>query len=634
MSRVRPPAPRPSRRILVSAMLLLQGGMLSSACAQDAVIEVAEEPPADAPHHTTAAPETGAHSDHGATSRWGMAPIRWGGTLSLGMRHRDSDSAGRSNERQYEARLRANSYLVQPWYARVGADLAFTLIDADAEGSSARNATSVTGTTTLNVFPLSRFPFLATLSLSDSRTDGAITDTEYRRTRLSLRQEYRPPRDSWSSFAQYDLSRLTGSFGADTVNRLTGGYQLTRDRHTVTLDGSYARNDRDNEGSVSDLVASGRHSFRASDALAIETLATVTDAHFDNAGSAGFSGSNRTLQAYSFANWTPLESPWRGTLSVRYLGTEASGAQSNVSLRSIGSTGSLNYQPNRNLGIYGALSATQTKSSTTDFLTHAETLGANYTGTPLTFGNYSYNWYGSGSFSTVSADDAEQRATTLGGGHSLNRNWTLDDDSSLTLSASQNLTATRATGVDALSTRTLNHSLGLAWRARPAEGLITYVSGTVSDSRTRGDLDTDFRLYNLQANGTWRLSPRAEASANLTWQRTEQRREQRTDPSFSTGNETPQDTNLSANLTYNHNRAFGVVNLRYSARFTTNTFQSDTRLGGNPDASRERVTRDFDQHLRYRVGRLHADLQMRIATVDGKKNALVFLKFSRDFGSF
>lgn len=615
-------------------MLLLQGAALPDVFAQDAVIEVAEEPPAPSGEAPTDAPGAEPLADDGVPTRWGVAPIRWGGTLSLGLRHRDSDTAGRSNERQYEARLRANSYLVQPWYARVGADLAFTLIDADTDGGSALNATSLTGTTTLNVFPLSRFPFLATLSLSDSRTDGAITETEYQRTRLSLRQEYRPPRDSWSSFAQYDMSRLTGSFGADTVNRLAGGYQLTRNRHTVTLDGSYARNDREDEGSVSDLVASGRHSFRASDALAIETLGTLTDARFDDAGSAGFSGGNRTLQAYSFANWTPPESVWRGTASVRYLGTQANSGQSDISLQSVGSTASLNYQPNRNLGVYGALSATRTSSSTTDFFTHAETLGANYTGDPLTFGNYSYNWYGSGSFSTVSADDADQRASTVGGGHSLNRNWLLDDESSLTLSAAQNLTITRATGADALSSRTLNHTLGLAWRARPAEGLLTYVSANVSDSRTRGDIDTNFRLYNLQANGTWRLSPRSEASANITWQRTEQRREAREDSLFSSDTEAPRDTNLSANLSYNHNRAFGVANLRYSLRFTTNTFQTDTRLGGNPDASRERVTRDLDQHLRYRVGRLHTDLQVRVATVDGKKNALVFLKVSRDFGFF
>ncbi len=601
--------------------------------APDATIEPAPDANVEAAPQDTNATET-TPDDDGVAKRWGLAPIRWGGTVSLGFRQRDSDTAGQSSERQLETRLRASSYLVQPWIARIGADLSLTFIDADNEGNNNLAASSITGTTTLNVFPLSRFPFQASLSLSDSRTDGAVADTDYRRTRLSLRQEYRPPRDSWSSFAQYDLSRLTGSFGDDTVNRLAGGLKLTRERHTLNLDGSYARNDRADDGSVTDRVASARHGFRASDALMIETLATYSDSNFDNAGVAGFTGSNQTLQAYSFANWTPINSPWRATASVRYLGSQNSGAGTDLTLRSIGATGSLNYQANRNLGFFGSLTLTRSETGKADSLTSAQTLGANYSADPLTFGNYSYNWYGSGSVSNVSTDDDNQRSTSVAAGHSLNRSWVMSEISTLSLTATQGLTTVHASGIDAISTNTLNHSVGLAWRTAPAEGLLTYVSANVSDSRTRGDADSDFRLYNLQANGSWRLSPRAELTANLTWQRTTQRRETASTSAGSQAFDRPTDTNVSANITYNHSAIFGVRNLRYALRFTANTFQTDSRLSGNPDASRERVTRDLDQRLRYRIGRMHGELQLRVATVDGKENALLFFKLSRDFGSF
>jgi hypothetical protein len=84
-----------------------------------------------------------------------------------------------------------------------------------------------------------------------------------------------------------------------------------------------------------------------------------------------------------------------------------------------------------------------------------------------------------------------------------------------------------------------------------------------------------------------------------------------------------------------HARAFGVRGLRYTLMFNANTTrsQSDTRLEGNPDAGRDQVTRSLEQRLDYRIGRLDVRLSTRLAEIDGKKNALVLLRISRDFGS-
>lgn len=597
----------------------------------------APDPAARSGGQSSGAPSPTGPSDEGIGG-WGMAPIRWGGSIGAGLRRRTNDRNGSRDsvsERLLEARLRASSYIAEPWIARVAADLALTQISSNDSSPSSSNlrGSSITGNLSLNVFPLSRFPFQASLSVSDSRTDGSLVNADYTRTRLSLRQEYRPATDTWSSYGQYDRSRLEGSsFGTDTVDRVGLGYNLTRPSYTLTADGSYTRNDRSEDGAIQDVIGVVRHSYRPAETVNIETLATYTDTRFDLSGSgSSFNGRSQGLQLFSFGSWNPVDSPWRGTGSLRYFRSKSSGFEFN----SVGGTGSLSYQFSPNLSAYGSLSLNRASGSGRSFNTSTQTVGLNYSGTPLIFGNYSYYWYGTGAFTNVQANDADQRAANLNLGHSLTHTWALSPTSSFSTTGGQSISTVHAQGVGALSTRTLTHSLGVAYRSMPSDAIVTYLAANVSDNRTTGDAESDFRLFNVQASGTWRLSGVSEASMNITWQKTTQSAEFRSQSSaFSAFDTDNNDTNVSGSIYYSHLRAFGVRGLRYTARIAANTYRTDSRQSGNPDATREQVTRDFDQRLYYRIGRLNTELQMRAAEVDGRKNALIFFKVTREFGAF
>ncbi|MBL8437964.1 MAG: hypothetical protein JNM61_07185 [Zoogloeaceae bacterium] len=574
-------------------------------------------------------------------SHWAVAPIRWGGTLSAGLRRRESDSGSATSENFYEARLRVASYLVEPWIARVSGDLSFFLLNSDTDGgtfgSNKQRGMVVSGTGTLNLFPQSRFPFQASYAVSDSRNDGRLTNTDYRSDRLSLRQEYRPEQGRWRTFAQYDRSELDGSFGRDEVDRFSGGFYTSGDHQVLDLTGSYARNTRTDGASSTEFLGTARHTFQVDEALSLETLGTVTDTDLQADPSvSSFSGNVRTLQAYTFGNWAPLDSPWRASGTLRYFTSKNDFGQASSGEVSIfGGTFSANYLVNRNFSLLGSLSANRVSSRDSQSTTASQAVGFNYSSDPLTFGNYSYNWYGSANATRVSAQESSQQAMTGNLGHSIFRNWALTEASALHGTFSQSFSTTRARGGDTASINTLTHSLGLSLQATPREDMRGYIGFTVSDSRSQGDTDSSFQLVNLQLNGTWRISPQSQFDANLTWQKTNQSAESRQTNALLNGfSNNSRDTNLSGNVNYVHTRVFGIPRLRYALRFTSNAYGSNTRLMGDPDGTREQISRELDQRLTYAIGRSAVELQFRTAEVDGKENALLFLKITRAFGAY
>ncbi len=587
----------------------------------DAVIT--EAPAVDSPsvprRPSSPTPATPGEAD-AERPHWGLAPIRWGGSLGLGFRRIKSDDNGETREQIYEAAFRADSYIAEPWIAKISL-----------------RGTTITGDAVLNVFPSSRFPFQASISASDSRTDGSLVLNDYASRRLSLRQDYRPEQGSWSVFGQYDRSELSGAFGRDTVDRLGGGFTVLASRQTLNVDGSWSVDHRTNEGDSKEGVASARHTFRLNDTLTIESLATYSDSDLDFSGNSNtVSGRTTSWQALSFGSWVPADSPWRATGTVRYFQTDGQFDGSDTKISNAGASGSLTYQANQNLSYFGSMNLNATTSDNQRVVSSSESGGANYSSTPLTFGNYSYNWYGSASLTNVTAPSAGQRtlATTLG--HTLQRNWELSPVTSLSGSLGQTVSPVRASGFGALSTTNLVNTANLSLRAMASDSMVGYLGANLSDSRTRGDVENSFRLFNVQLNGTWRLSSQSDINANLTWQKTIQSSGEPNSTLLSSSlqNTQSRDGSVSGSVIYTNSRVFDVRGLQYSLRYTGNTFQTDSRLAGNPDAPRDQVTRDLDQRLNYRIGRLNTQLQMRISEINGKKNALLFLKAVRDFGAY
>nr|WP_246264352.1 hypothetical protein [Aromatoleum toluvorans] len=592
---------------------------------------------------------SGATSGEAAASRkrWGMAPVRWGGTLSVGLRHNSSENSTASTAQVYEARLRANSYIWKPYIALVSGDFALTTVRTKESGDIASNnliGTSVTGSGSLSLFPQSRFPFNASLAVSDSRSEGSFSDSNVKQTRLSLRQDYRPQLGQWSAAAGYDRSELTGTFGSDTVDRVFGNYSNTLGKHSVNLSGDFS-NSRTVDQSSKNYFLGAIHGYSFSDELSLNTNASITGQQFD-LGSQGISSTAKTqsTQIFSYANWTPMDSKWRGSANLRYFQTSNTIRGASFENRTLGGAASATYQASRNLNFFGTVGLNVDSNRRTN---SNQSLGVSYTGDPLRLGSYDYTWFSSASVANATSGEGSAFRSLNGSlGHSLVRSWQLSEQTLLNGSLNQSITNSRTTGLGSSSTTTLGHGASLSMQANAGDRLTGYLSASFSDSRTRGDAASNFQLLNVQLTGNWRIDGNSELDSNLTWQWSRQQSENLNQPvvlidefgrplfredTSRTGN-----TSLSGGVGYGHRRFLGIRGLRYRLDFRANTNRDDSRRFGNPDALREqdRATLDLDQRLFYRIGRLDTELQYRIAEIEGQRNQLIFFRVIREFGSF
>lgn len=578
--------------------------------------------------------------------KWGVPPIRWGGSLGAGFRRRSSDESDASSEQVYETRVRASSFIMQPYIALVSGDFGLTMVRSQDSGAASNNltGTSINGTGTLNVFPQSRFPFQASLALSDSRNDGSIASSNTQRRRVALQQDYRPVVGTWRTSGQYDRSELTGDFGVDTVDRVAASYSGTLGEHSFTTNGSFSRNES-REQTTDDLFALGSHGYRLSDATTIDTSATFSRQEYE-LGDPEFplDGSTQSAQVFSYLSWTPPDSSWRGTANARYFQTNSRSSGASFDSRNVGGAASLSYIASRNLNLFGSVGA---NSSSNGEMSTSQNLGLNYSADPITFGrNNVYNWFGSTSLSNATSSEGEaQRGANASLGHSLNRTWQPGEFSFLSGSLNQSIGSSRSMGLGAVSSSTLSHGASLSLQANAGDRLSGFLSTSVSDSRVTGDSPSTFQMLNVQLSGRWRVNAHSELNSNLTWQLSRQESSAQNEfllidefgnPVFIDTTNQSRNSSISGNIGYSHTRAFGLRGMRYSADFRANTARDNARRRGDPDAEREpdRATLDLDQRLRYSIGRLDTELQLRVAEIEGRRSELLFFRVSRHFGAY
>lgn len=584
-----------------------------------------------------------------AGRRWGIPPIRWGGEFSAGLQRSDASNGSSTASQVYETRLRASSYLIQPYIAQVAGDFALTLFRSQDGGGDAASAnltgTSLSGSGNLSVFPRSRFPFDATINLGDSRSAGSFSESSSESRRITLRQQYRPLVGRWFIHGSYDHSEITGNFGSDIVNRVATSYSAQGEEHTLNADGSLAKSENET-GSTTNFFSSATHTYRYSDELSFNSSASLVDQETNSGfGRSSFSARASALQLYSFANWTPEESKWRGGASARYFESRSQAGAGTTDNKTVALNGSASYQATRNLSFNGGAGIA---SDLQGGSAHFESLSASYSGDPLQFGAAQYNWFtsinGANSGSSTGRS-AQSFGTSLG--HGLSRYWPMSTGINASLSFNQSISNSRSSGSGGVSSTSLNNSIGASLSAMSGDSLSGYLSATLSDNRTSGANESSFQQLNVQLSGNWRINPLSEFHSNLTWQLS--RREDRSGNSFIVTDEfgrpvfidessQKQNSSLSGTAGYSHRRAFGVRNLRYriDVRADTAHQQDNARRFGDAGALRpeDQASMDIDQRLTYSIGRFDTELQYRIAEIRGSRNSLIYIRASRAFGGF
>jgi len=575
-------------------------------------------PPAPGPV-VTPVPAAAAAEPGLSDVRWELAPIRWRGLLAMDLRSFSVEGQQQRRDLVESAILQATSYVYQPWFAQFA--LGVTGVAAQARGEFPSNGSTLGSNGMLSVFPTSRFPFQANFERTDSRSSEQFTGRDFLQQRAGVRQSYRSVGGESNTSVAFDRSTLTSSaFGRDTVDVYNAGYQRSVGANSFDASGNRTLNTRDaGERSQFDRVFA-RHNYTGDGLLTAETLASYGATSQDLATLMGLK--NEVTQLSTFATWRRAEDdPLFVTGGARLFRSTIASPLSETETRSGMGYGTANYRVNPNLLLNAGGSVTQISNSGADasVVLAQEFAGATYTTDAHRLGQYLYTAnLGANVTNQSGGEEGRHSVASLQGTHGVNRLFDVAPAQSIALNLSQSLAHSHDTLAGNLDT--LSNYGGLSYRLSSAETLSGFASVSASDSRTRGFAESNLQLVNFQISGQANLGRYSNLVANYTVQGT------RSDSSE------PFTVSRNGGGTYQHLRVFGVAQLRYLAIYERSDYQLNTRLQGDLGAQRDQVTWSFEQRLEYRIGKLETRLSYRLAEIDGKKNALLFLRVAREFG--
>ena len=577
-----------------------------------------------------------------------LAPIRWGGNSSTALSWFNDGDGGTTLNNIQTTVLRAASYIYQPWFAQVSGNLGFvsgttkrtlsqqTALGAGGSDGGSRNNTLTWGGT-LSLFPQSRFPLQVYGDTSDSRASGAQIGTQYTANRFGFRQSYRPETGTDNYSVSYDRSTLTGDIGRSVVDALQAGYSVSLEDQSIAANARYAQNTGGINGESSRLLGlTGTHSWRVHEDLSISTTANLSDTqlHYLSGGTLAMNQS-RLMQATTNFNWRPDEDlPLTVSGGGSFLGMSTRTETGGLDLTNQTAYAGANYRFSQNLTGAATVQMARLASSGANQFMLAETASLSYSGDPLVFGNFNYNWNTAG---TVTNQDITggngQRGANLQFGHGLNRSIVFNPGNVLNLTVGQSVSAGTATRTG--GTSGLVHSAGMSWRLGYGDRITGTFSTAVSDTLTTGQYSNHFQSLNISANGLAQISRRSgfSVSGNLTWYR-----QQQNTPVLQLGQQLFDTASSRWNgggaVNYFHRNPFGVPNLQYTASLLFTSAQTNQRLvGADPNAPVWQTSTALTQRIDYRAGRLNFQMLGTVASVSGKKNASIFFQVSRDFGA-
>jgi hypothetical protein len=569
--------------------------------------------------------------DQGQGFRFQLAPVRWGGNIGDTVSwNRTEDVPARLRHFQ-TANIGAASYLWQPWFLQFSANVGVTTGtesggETDLAASSNGRDTTIIGGGDLLLFPASRFPFTASFSRTDSRTGATALADDFINTRISLRQDYAPLRTPILYSVSYDRSVLDGEAqGKDTVDVFRGSIAWRGVRQALNVDLSHNQNSPERTAGTKFDNANVNHSWQLGERVNLVNQMTFTRST-TGVGGTGLAQEidSTTLGVNSTASWQPdTERPLSLSGGLQYFRFEFGGSSS----QSASAVLSANYSYSPNISIYGSGQLSHIETPEESDVLGLATAGINYSSDAIALGQYNYTWNASGA-GTVQSGLSGETASTLTSslGHGLDRTFEIDSRSTVSLAATQGLTwiVANPTG----NSIGINNGLTGTWAFRQSENFNMRLSLGASDSRFTGESEDAYTSFIAQLDGNLFIDRYSNASAAITVQSTRQ------DTSQNIGAQEGFVTSIYGTMGYQHNRFFGVPRLRYSALYTGNTQELNTRAQGNLDALPRNESHSFEQRLEYRVGRLDLQALARISRIEGENNAFVFFGINRAFGAF
>lgn len=566
---------------------------------------------------------------------WGLAPIEWRGQLSSSVGGSKSTASPASFSNSDALSLTANSYVWQPWFARVNGNL-FLSRSLVSNGESRPVVTTISGGGGVDLFPVSRFPFGASYNVSSNSVSGAALANDVTFQRLSLTQGYRPPTNAYSSNFGYDWSQFSNAqSGVDTINRFSGSFAMaiqSDNPQNINANGSYTVNDNSKTKNGSNyLVLQGTHSLNLID----YGLLLNSDANFNQSSqlSSGVSNQVQSYQAGTSADWIPDDDiPLRVFGNAR-LYQQTAGATSATTV-TLG--GNATYTHSRNLRYDANARYFNTAVGGQQFSSVAA--GANVAwsgdGYSRTFGPWAYSLgYGATSGLSVTTGAGASAASVFAGGNvgqGLSRAFDIGFGTPVMVSLSQSYGASYAQAIGIA--QTLSHSASANWAFSQGADYSVSASLLGNDSRSFGASQSEFQSITANATGNIVLSQFSSASASVNGGLSRQG----VSATQVGASAVPAEWigTASGTVNYQHGRFMRVPGLFYDASYTVNYRPSSSRLLGDLNAAPSGFNLDhiFRQQLRWRVGQLGLTLTNTFTYTGNAQSASIFLFATRDFG--
>ena len=565
---------------------------------------------------------------------WVMPPLRFDGNLSYMVRSDTSEGQTRMrNGMTATLNASTSTFIWQPWFARLNANLGLSLSRDSSNGAEATSASQnviVTGAAQLMVLTQSPYPFEAHFVRTDSRTTSDLVRADLSAgQRYGFTQHYYRP--DGEAMIGFESDTHTGvDAGRDRQRSLRMNASHTREHHRVQLTGDGAWNAHELSGeNARQGNLSLQHSYTPSSAISAESMLNISRVGFHLRRG---DGDTRVMQLGSMVFWRPADSAMTVNGGARMFAlsmgtTNLPGVDDSTSSRIRNVVGNanvgLNYTLNRHTRLTAGVNLNVTSNSGERSANSSQTMGVSYQPDELALGAWRYGWSTSANLANHTGGQDAGRELTWQVGHSVSRDFKFDGGASVRMGAGQSLAHVsngRAQGDQAASNQQLTHSGSVSWeKTLPAGAMMVQLS--FSDSRTLTGLPKFIQMANLQATSSLPTSGQSSWSGSLTIQAVRQSanvRPERLDPLDPTGNpfaSTPSASddfviNSSGAISYQNQRVFGVRRLRFTSELRLNSDAFLPLLGSVKD---EQLA-SWDNRLDYLIGRTQLRLITQISS--------------------
>lgn len=581
-----------------------------------------------------------------------MAPIRWSGNTGTAGNAFSSDDGSKSLSISNTLNVQANSFIGAPyiaqWSGMFGMNSADNRFTQSSGGTQRSESSGLNFGGSVNVFPISRFPFTATLNHGTSESRAGENRVPTTNTSLGLRQQYRTERgDTYA--ASYNRNSFVAGGSTSQNSSLNGSFSARRvfdqehyleGDHSLNASLAFTPSTSDIGGQTSRLLnANVSHNWTVHEDLSVGNMVTLASTQRDQfVGDTLARNDSKVLLAATNFVWRPVEDlPLTLTGGGSFSQTQIVVANELVRQQTVAANLSTSYRFTNNLSASGNASLASTSSGTERITSGAAGASASYTGDPLKFGDYIYGWnLGGGLSGNVATQGDNTFSLSSSAGHNLTRTLVIDESQAINMSAAQTASYNQSRTGPATS---LSHSFGAAWRAGYGEALTVSLSANLADTISTGQSGNNhYRNMTLVGNGQYQVSSRAALTlnANLNWnQNLVGTSSQQQIVNGLIGNDRQSQVSGSFSLGYTHSSPFSIRNLNYNGSVLWINSQSSNRLAGSdPLATLAQKSFSLQQLLDYRIGRLTFRLNHALIDQAGKKSASIFGSVNREFDGF